>query len=95
MKMFRNVLTVGAVSLVLFGCCATAPCPVDESRLDAAMKAAEQAAASAQQAAASAQSAATSADRAEAAAKRSESAAAAAENSAAKAAKAFEMGLRK
>lgn len=95
MKMFRNVLAVGAVSMLLVGCCATAPCPMDNSKFDAAMKAAEQAAASAQKAEASAQKAAASADRAESAAKRSEAAAAAAEDSAAKAAKAFEMGLRK
>lgn len=102
-----------AASLLLFAAgCATTPGALsqeDQAKLDAALQAADAAAASAQQADASAKSAAGSADRAEAAAKRAEAAAknaamsadkaetaaASAQNSAAKAAKAFEMGLKK
>lgn len=95
MKALRvMVLFIAFAGLVLGGCAAKLS-QEDQAKLDAALKASDQAAASAQQADASAKSAAASADRAEAAAKRSEAAAARAEDSAAKAAKAFEMGLRK
>jgi len=93
-KNLKKVLAFAVVCLFVAGC--TAPLSKeDQAKLDAALKAADSAAASAQAAASSADSAKSSADRAEAAAKRAEAAAASAEDSAAKAAKAFEMGLRK
>ncbi len=91
LKKFGALLVV---ALMLSGCMAQLS-KEDQAKLDAALKAADAASASASSAAASAKSADASADRAEAAAKRAEAAAAAAEDSAAKAAKAFEMGLRK
>ncbi len=102
MKMlFKNLGALLVIVLLLSGCMAQLS-KEDKARLDAALKAADAASASASSAAASAKSADASADRAEAAAKRSEAAAkraeaaaASAEDSAAKAAKAFEMGLRK
>jgi hypothetical protein len=90
----KRLCALLAVGLFLTGCMAQLS-KEDQARLDAALKAADAAAASANSAAASAKSADASADRAEAAAKRAEAAAASAEDSAAKAAKAFEMGLRK
>ena len=93
-KIGMKLVVVAIVGLFLGGCVAPLS-KEDQAKLDAALKAADSAAASAQSASASAQSASASADRAEAAAKRAEAAAASAEDSAAKAAKAFEMGLRK
>ena len=87
MKMIRIMVLVAFVAMLSSGCVAKLS-QEDQAKLDAALKAADQATASAQQADASA-------DRAEAAAKRAESAAASAEDSAAKAAKALDRGLRK
>jgi len=91
------MMKIGAIALagLLLGGCAAKLSQEDQAKLDAALKASDAAAASAKSADASAKSAAASADRADAAAKRAEAAAASAEDSAAKAAKAFEMGLRK
>jgi peptidoglycan hydrolase CwlO-like protein len=109
MKTKGMMLALLATFGVLLGGCMAQMSQEDQAKLDAALKAADSAAASAQSAEAaakraadSANSSASSADQAEAAAKRAESAAkraetaaASAQSSADKAAKAFEMGLRK
>ena len=99
--LLKKLCVLLAVGFFLAGCMAQLS-KEDQARLDAALKAADAAAISeknaedsAKYAARSAKAAAGSADRAEVAAKRAEAAAASAEDSAAKAAKAFEMGLRK
>ena len=95
MKTMRTMVLLLVLAAFGIGGCTATLSKEDQAKLDAALKASDQAAASAQQADAAAKQAADSAARAEAAAKRSEAAAAQAEDSAAKAAKAFEMGLRK
>jgi hypothetical protein len=109
MKTGAMKLTLWVIMAMFLGGCMAQMSQEDQARLDAALKAADSAAASAQSAETSAKSAASSekssassaeraeaaADRAESAAKRSEAAAASAQSSADKAAKAFEMGLRK
>lgn len=93
-KVMMKFIAVAIVGLFVGGCTASLSMD-DQAKLDAALKAADSAAASAQSASASADRSEAAAKRSEAAAKRSEAAAASAEDSAAKAAKAFEMGLRK
>ncbi len=93
-KTQMKLIVLALVGMLLGGCVAKLSLE-DQAKLDAALQASDAAMTSAQKADSSAQKAAASAATADAAAKRAEAAAASAQDSAAKAAKAFEMGLRK
>ncbi len=95
MKRVYLKLTVAALALLFAAGCVAPLSQEDQAKLNAALQAADSAAASAASADASADRAEAAAKHADAAAKSAAASAASAQNSAAKAAKAYEMTLQK